>query len=117
MGSDAGFFPFLIFIIEQGDFQKSACELQLAELSAPSTAHAVTEDTLRQLLSMFQKFVIEQNIPECKKFIRSFVQKVVVYHTRVEVILRVSMTPDDGGAVTLSSEGDIREIKEKYKIA
>lgn len=38
---------------------------------------------------MFKGFVTERNIPECKKFIQNYVDKVIVYKDHVEVIFNV----------------------------
>ncbi|OPH52191.1 hypothetical protein BC351_33195 [Paenibacillus ferrarius] len=50
---------------------------------------AITEDSLRQLLSQFEVHVAKRDIPEIKKFIASYVEKVIVYEKHVEVILKV----------------------------
>jgi site-specific DNA recombinase len=97
--------------------QKATCELQLGELSMPEERPAITEATLRRLLSMFRQFVVEQNIPECKKFIQSFVDKVVVFHDHVEVVLRVSTTPGGDGGLTIRSEEAVKEIRGKFRVA
>lgn len=97
--------------------EKSACERQLAEIPLPPKVPVVTEDILRRLLSMFRGFVMERNIPECKKFIRSFVDKVVVFHDRVEVMLRVSATPGKGDGLTIKTEEGVKEIRGKFRVA
>ncbi len=44
------------------------------------------------MFSMFRKFVTEKNIPECKKFIDSYVDKVIVYKDHLEVSFKVALS-------------------------
>lgn len=97
--------------------RKAACEGQLTEISVPAEVPVVTEDTLRRLFSMFREFVVERNIPECKKFVRSFVDRVIVFHDRVEVVLRVSATPGKGDGLTIKTEEGVKEIRGKFRVA
>lgn len=103
--------------LEELEEQKAACELQLGELSAPEAAPAVTEETLRSLVAQFGRFVAEQNIPECKKFVRSFVEKVVVFPERVEVVLKVNPAPGSDDGPTIKSEETVKEIRGKFRVA
>lgn len=41
---------------------------------------------------MFKQFVTEKNIPECKKFINSYVNKVIVYKDHLEVTFKVAFS-------------------------
>lgn len=50
----------------------------------------VTEKNVRNLLNNFSGYVINRNIPECKRFIQGFVKEVVVYKEHIEVIFNVS---------------------------
>ncbi|WP_238354080.1 hypothetical protein [Paenibacillus sp. 23TSA30-6] len=52
---------------------------------------AITEDALRQLLSGFQGHITSRNLPEIKKFIDSYVEKVIVYKKHVEVIFKLQV--------------------------
>lgn len=49
----------------------------------------VTEEQIRGIFSKFKKFVLEKNIPECKKFIGDYIKEVIVYKDYVEVIFNV----------------------------
>ncbi|WP_187274122.1 hypothetical protein [Paenibacillus sp. N3.4] len=52
---------------------------------------AITEESLRQLLSQMGDHVAKRDIPEIKKFIVSYVEKVIVYEKHVEVIFKVPL--------------------------
>ena len=42
------------------------------------------------MIAEFSDYVLNRNIPECKKFISQFVEQVIVYDTKIEVTLRVA---------------------------
>lgn len=52
----------------------------------------ITEEQVKNLFSMFRGFVKERNMPECKKSIQNYVDKVTVYKDRVEVTFNVVFT-------------------------
>lgn len=49
----------------------------------------VTEEQIRAIFSKFKKFMLEKNIPECKKFIGDYIKEVIVYKDYVEVRFNV----------------------------
>lgn len=60
------------------------------ELTIRNPDAAFTEDDLRNMISEFSGYVLNRDIPECKKFIAQFVKQVTVYNTKIEVTLRVA---------------------------
>lgn len=60
------------------------------KLSVKSTDIPITEDDLKGMIAEFSDYVLNRNIPECKKFISQFVEQVIVYDTKIEVTLRVA---------------------------
>lgn len=50
---------------------------------------AITEESLRQLLSQLGTHIANRDLPEIKKFIGRYVEKVIVYKEDVEVIFKV----------------------------
>ncbi|MCO5387283.1 MAG: hypothetical protein NHB14_17680 [Desulfosporosinus sp.] len=84
----------IVKAIENGFFQESfknwskrnSCwEYPIKQLSIKDAAIEITEDSLMKMFKMFKQFVTEKNIPECKKFIDSYVEKVIVYKDHLEV--------------------------------
>jgi site-specific DNA recombinase len=75
--------------MEELSDRKASLETKLKENEVRSHGLQVTEEQVRNLFSMFRGFVKERNIPECKKFINNYVDKVIVYKDRVEVIFSV----------------------------
>lgn len=49
----------------------------------------VIEDQIRSMFSRFKEFVLERNIPECKKFIGDYINEVIIYKDHVEVVFNV----------------------------
>ncbi|WP_177238063.1 recombinase family protein [Paenibacillus sp. 1_12] len=83
--------------------QKLELSQKLIEAEAIKEKAAITEDTLRQLLSQFKTHLAEKNIPEIKKFIASYVEKVIIYKAHVDVIFKlhiVDLTYGDEGSRT-----------------
>lgn len=70
--------------------KKNKLELNIRELESKSHAPTISEEQIRNLFSMFRSFVMERNLPECKKFIQNYVNKVIVYKDHVEVIFNVA---------------------------
>jgi site-specific DNA recombinase len=66
--------------------EKAAIEISIAEIGLMKSKNIVTEEMVRSLFSMFRQFVAEKNILEVKKFISSYIEKVIVYKDHVEVV-------------------------------
>lgn len=69
--------------------RKAALETSIREISMKDEAKPVTEEMLRGLFGMFRQFVAERNLPEIKKFIGSYVEKVIVYKDHVDVVFSI----------------------------
>ncbi|EFM09540.1 Resolvase domain protein [Paenibacillus curdlanolyticus YK9] len=82
----------LLSKLEDLEAQKMDLEQRILEQSSKKQQTVITEDALRQLLASFKDRVADRNIPEIKKFISSYVEKVIVYKEYVELILKVPVT-------------------------
>lgn len=70
--------------------EKSKLEIQIKELSIKvETTPKLSPEQVKRLFSVFKQFVTENNLPECKRFIDSYVNKVIVYRDHVELTLKV----------------------------
>jgi len=76
---------------KMGDLEarQAHLETRAATLKANKENTTVTEDAMRGLFRMFHEAVKVSNIPEIKKFIDGYVQRVVVFRTHVEVTFLV----------------------------
>ena len=72
--------------------EKQVLGIVIQHLSIRDTAVEITGENLRNMFKMFKQFVTEKNIPECKKFIQSYVEKVVVYQDHLEVTFKVAFS-------------------------
>ncbi|NMM65216.1 recombinase family protein [Clostridium sp. P21] len=76
--------------MEELEERKSRLELSIKEIEVKNNIPSITEEQVKNMFAMFKGYVLERNIPECKKFIQSYVHKVIVYKDRVEVIFNVA---------------------------
>ena len=67
-------------------------EVKINELSIESNGVKsvnITEDQIRSMFGRVKEFVLNRNLPECKKFISDYVKEVIVYRDHIEVIFNV----------------------------
>lgn len=93
--------------------EKAHLEVKLHELQMKSKSKILTEEEIRRLFSVFKKFVAEKNIPECKRFISNYVEKVLVFQDRVEVTLKVAIEDDNSLQLTCTND----KITKRHKKA
>ena len=72
----------------------------------------VTEDQIRGMFSKFREFVIDRNIPECKKFIGDYIKEVIIYKDYIEVIFNVVLSFVDD---EITHDLHITALREKIK--
>lgn len=77
-------------ILEKIKADEALLQAKQSELTVKNPEMCFSESDLRGLIAEFSGYVMTRNIPECKKFIQQFVEKVTVYDTKVEVTLRVA---------------------------
>src|SRR5665647_941842 len=94
--------------MESLEEQKLNFDIQLKELQPKQQKTVITEEILRQLFSMFKDFVAEKTIPEIKKFIQSYVDKVIVYNDYVDVIFKLKIVDLVGGDEAWQFKSTIR---------
>lgn len=95
------------------DLQKRIEEATLKELPKVSKAD------IKQALSSFSTYLKENNTIECKRFIDNYIDKIVVYKDKVEIILKIaaknfnSSESDDSGELHTIIDISREELK-KY---
>lgn len=95
--------------------RKSELEFKLSELKSDEIIQVVTESDVRNLLNNFSGYVMSRNIPECKKFIQSFVKEVVIYKEHIEVTFNVSFSLlKNSGGIKVISKIRRYELYERY---
>lgn len=92
--------------------RKQFVEGYLKEVRSKNNASLISEDTIFELIQRSREFIKARNIAECRNFIQSYVEKVLVYVDRVEVLFKIHVPNDTNDALTpLKSEGDINALK------
>jgi site-specific DNA recombinase len=96
--------------------RKRFIEGYIQELGMRNRESLVSEETVSELLNRSRDFIKAHNIPECRNFINSYIERVKVYHDRVEVFFKIQV-PDETGekVVPLKSEEGMTEIRKEYK--
>jgi len=98
--------------------EKQSLEISIQQLSIRDTALEITEDSLRGMFKMFRQFVTEKNIPECKKFISSYVNKVVVYKDHLEVTFKVALSLEQKNKIySFKTSAEITDLFKTYRNA
>ncbi|ENZ02563.1 hypothetical protein HMPREF1092_01798 [Clostridium thermobutyricum] len=64
-------------------------EYELVKFKSNELTQIVTEESVRNLLKDFSRYVTSRNIPEYKTFIQDFVKEVIVYKEHIEVIFKL----------------------------
>lgn len=95
------------------DLQKRIEEATLKELPK------VSKTDIKQALSSFSTYLKENNTIECKRFIDNYIDKIVVYKDKVEIILKIAAknfnSSESDGSGELHTIIDIsREELKKY---
>lgn len=95
--------------------RKAELEFKQAQIKSCEIEQRITEEDVRGLLNNFSGYVITRNIPECKKFIQSFVKEVVIYKEHIEVTFNVSFSLlKNNHGVEVKSKIRRYDLYEKY---
>lgn len=81
--------------MQEMERQKTALEGRLAVLANENGAMRITEDMLRSYFAVMKRHVHDRNMPEIKRFISSYIERVVVYTDRIDVEYKVALPEND----------------------
>ncbi len=97
--------------------QKEHLENLLHDLTINNNLQ-ISEQIVAQLVEKSREFVKTKNLPECKTFIKSYVERVTVFEDKVRVVFKVNVpNKDNTGFEPLVVEESIKKIYENYKDA
>lgn len=88
--------------LSQIELEREQIQLRLSEIHENIPSMQLDEQKLSELLSEFRESVHDRNIAECKQFVREFVDSVIVYNSRIEVVMKISSHIIDGCDYTVS---------------
>lgn len=81
--------------LEELSSKKERLETLITKMRLNNKLPVVDEKQVKELLSKFKQFVLERNLPECKRFIHDYVEEVVVYKDHIEVKFNVAFLLTD----------------------
>jgi site-specific DNA recombinase len=104
--------------LKQMEDRKLFLESYLRDMCLKNSVATVSENAICELISKSREFVRIRNIPECRNFINSYIEKVIVYNERVEVLFKVHVPGEANDVISpLKSEEDINLLKKGYRQA
>jgi hypothetical protein len=96
--------------------RKICIEKYLEDARVKKKLAIISEDTLVSLIHRSKDYVKTRNIAECRNFIESYIEKVLVFDDRVEVIFKINVPDEAQEAVTtLKSEERVDILKKEYR--
>ncbi|MBF0546514.1 MAG: recombinase family protein [Candidatus Riflebacteria bacterium] len=75
--------------ILQFEDEKVKIETRILEMQNSLEGPIFDRDKFHNLLNKYREEVKKRNLPECKKIIKHFVEKVIVYHDSVDIVLKM----------------------------
>jgi len=97
--------------------QKHRLQHNIEALTINVNLH-ISENMVYELVEKAKEFIKNKNLPECKSFINSYIEKVVVYSEKVEVRFKINVPSKDNKALDpLVIEETLANIYANYKDA
>ena len=95
--------------------QKQYLEGYIRELEAENRANSISEEQVREIIRKSGEFIRTHNIAECRNFIDSYIERVIVYDDRVDIIFKVNVFDKVTGTVSqMKSEGTKEAVENSY---
>jgi site-specific DNA recombinase len=101
--------------IKELEEQKDFYELQIKHIADTVKLSSIDEGAITQLIEKSRDFVKAKNIPECRNFIENYVEKVIVFNDRVEIIFKINVLTDDKSIEQLKSYESIKVLQKEYR--
>ena len=102
--------------LKQLEERKNYLEKHIQEVTFSSKTSMITENNILDLINRSSEFVKTKNVAECRNFIQSYIEKVIVYAEHVEILFKIHVPNDNSDEVLpLKSKTSIEAIREEYK--
>ena len=99
------------------DEEKKLLERQRKEIEDKNTSNAISEAIVKELIDKSGEFIKTKKLSECRNFITSYIDKVIVYENKVEVIFRFkTLNKETGEFEPMKSEITRKSLIKKYKL-
>ena len=100
------------------DEEKKLLERQRKEIEDKNTSNAISEAIVKELIAKSSEFLTTHKLSECRNFITSYIDKVVVYENKIEVIFKIDVIDEQTGEIKpMSSAITRKSLMKKYKRA
>jgi site-specific DNA recombinase len=104
--------------IKRLENRKLTVESYIQETRLESNVSAISEEMIAGLINKSKEFVNVRNISECRSFIGSYVESVVVYRDKVEIKFKIAVPDKDNDTLSpFIVQHDLEELKSRYKKA
>jgi site-specific DNA recombinase len=102
--------------LRQLEERKQFLEAYIKEMDLKRKSSLISEEVILELIYKSKDFIMNRNFAECRNFIHSYIEKVVVFEDRVEVFFKIQV-PDavTDIVVPLTSGESKAAIREEYK--
>lgn len=102
--------------LKELEAQRQGLEDTLKELELKNKASLISEEQVKEIIIRSGEFIRAHNISECRNFIKSYVEKVIVYEEKVEVIFKVNVFDKETGEVApMKSEETVKNLRLEYQ--
>jgi site-specific DNA recombinase len=96
--------------------RKRFIEGYIQELGLKNNVSLISEEAVSELLNRSGDFIKAHNVPECRNFINAYIEKVIVYREKVEILFKIHVPNETADKVVPSkSEEGLMELRREYK--
>ena len=96
--------------------EKKLLENQLKEITDKNTSNAISEAIVKELMEKSGEFLRTHKLSECRNFITSYIDKVIIYESKIEVIFKINVIDEQTEEIVpMRSETTRKNIMRKYK--
>ena len=102
--------------LKELEAQRQEREDTLKDFELKNKASLISEEQVKEIIIRSGEFIRAHNISECRNFIKSYVEKVIVYDEKVEVIFKVNVFDKETGEVApMKSEETVKNLRLEYQ--
>ena len=96
--------------------EKKLFENQLKEIENKNKSNAISEAIVKELMVKSGEFLKTHKLSECRNFITSYIEKVVVHESKIEVIFKINIVDEQTGNIKpIKSEITRQNLIKRYR--
>lgn len=100
------------------EIDKSKYKERMEQLHRSIRTIDIDENTIKDLISRSQEFILTKNIPECRHLLKNYINKVLVYQDKVEIFFKLPIESEDEKTeidLPFKATEDIGTLKRDFK--